>query len=115
MSNTYIIYHNPRCSKSRKALEILESNNCVIEIREYLKTGIKEEEVEVLKDLLQLDVNDFLRHKEEEYKSKAVNWSDNKQAMAALVESPKILERPIVIKAGKAVIARPPEKVEELL
>jgi arsenate reductase len=113
MSNA-IIYHNPKCSKSRKALEILESNNIKIDVREYLVSGLSVQEIQFISDSLELPIIDFIRKKEEEYKALNIDWTDKDQAIDALSKFPKILERPIIIKDSKGIIARPPENLEQL-
>ena len=115
MSAKVTIYHNPRCSKSRKALEILEAKPGIqLSIKKYLEEGITTDEAINLGKLLEMDVNKFLRTKEDEYKSLDIDWSDNEKAAKALSDFPKILERPIVIKGDRAVVARPPEDLEKL-
>lgn len=111
---TVSIYHNPRCSKSRKALEILQNKNIDLKIIPYLDQGITKAEVLELSSLLSLNVIDFIRTKEEEFKSLDIDSTDNDACAKAISDFPKILERPIVIKDGKAIVARPPENLEEL-
>lgn len=108
------IYHNPRCSKSRQALQLLEQKEVELEVIPYLDKGLEVNEVLNLSKLLGLDVKDFVRTKEDEYKQINIDWSNNDQAAQKLSEFPKILERPIVINGNQAVVARPPEKLEEL-
>lgn len=111
-----IIYHNPRCSKSRAGLQYLESKGYDIEIRKYLNDGITVTELkEILEktgkkpiDLVRTHEQDFI----DNYKGKA--FSDN-QWIKILVENPKLLQRPIVINGTKAVLANPPEKIEEIV
>lgn len=108
------LYHNPRCSKSRQALQLLESKGLEIEKILYLEQGLTSDEVLSLSHILGVAVKDFTRSKEAEFKEYSIDWSDNKQAAKVLSECPKLLERPIVIYGNKAVIARPPEKLSEL-
>ncbi len=109
------IYHNPRCSKSREALEILNSNGHEVEVIEYLKEGLKKSEIEELLGMLGSEVSDLIRVKEDEYKQNPFDITKKGELIKALVSTPKLLERPIVIKGKKAIIARPPEKIHELI
>lgn len=110
------IYHNPRCSKSRQALAILERMQVPINILLYLEAPPT---AAVLAEiLLKLDISarELLRTGENAYKEK--NLSDYKkterQIIDAMVSNPKLIERPIVINGSKAIIGRPPEKVLEI-
>ncbi len=114
--NKFKIYHNPRCSKSRQTLKILIDNGIEPEILEYLKDVPT---IAVLKTVLKklgLSPNQILRKGEAIFKEKykGQDLSDD-QLLAAMVENPKLIERPIVIKGNKAVLGRPPEKVLELI
>jgi arsenate reductase len=111
------IYHNPRCSKSRQALQILRERGLEPEIVEYLKTPPDEDTLGALLDLLGLEPRDLMRKKEKEYKENGLeNPSLTREALiAAMVAHPKLIERPIVIKDGRAVIGRPPERVIDLI
>lgn len=109
------LYHNPRCSKSRQALEILTDAGHDIEVIEYLKEGLKKSEVEGLYDLLGQEVSDLIRTKEAEFKEAPFDTKKKGEVVKALVATPKLLERPIVIKGKKAIIARPPEKINDFL
>ena len=111
-----IIYHNTRCSKSRCALEILQEKKEKIKIVEYLKTPPSEKE---LKDILQklgMKAEQIVRTKEELFLKKfSGKRFSEKEWLKILVKNPILIERPIVIKGSKAIIARPPEKVETFL
>lgn len=111
-----IIFHNPRCSKSREALGILKEENCEIEIVEYLKQSPTIKELEVVLQKLSLSPIDIVRKKEELFlkKFKDKNFTD-KEWLKILSENPVLIERPIIIDGYKAVIGRPPELVKELL
>ncbi len=111
------IYHNPRCSKSRQTLQLLENNNVKPEIVEYLKTPPSREELEQVLDMLKLEPRKLMRTKEKEYKELGLdNPSLNRDKLiVAMLENPRLIERPIVIKDGKAAIGRPPEQVLEIL
>lgn len=109
------IYHNPRCSKSRKALEILTESGAQVEVKEYLKDGVTAEELTKLQVKLGVSVLEFTRQKEDEFKALNIDWNNNDLAMAELIKTPKLLERPIVVNGDKAVVARPPELVHNIL
>ena len=106
------IYHNPRCSKSRQTLSLIERKNKKVEIIEYLKTPATVEEIESILEKLGIKAIDLVRKKEkiwiEDYKGRDLT---DKKIIEAMVENPKIMERPIVIDGNKAIIGRPPENV----
>ena len=113
------IYHNPRCSKSRKTLEIIQNSGVTPTIIEYLLEAPTAERILQLAALLEMSVQELLRRNEAEFKD-ATDLPDlnNDTALAAWIETnPKVLERPIVVddEANKAVIGRPPENVNDLL
>ena len=113
---TMTIYHNPRCSKSRQALQILHDNGVEPEVMEYLKTPPDAAVLRNLIDKLNVPAHDVLRTKEDEYTVAGLSpQSSDAQIIKAIQENPILLERPIVVKGEKAVIGRPPEKVAELL
>ncbi len=111
------IYHNPRCSKSRQTLQLLKDNNIDPEVVEYLKTPPTREELERILDMLGLEPRELMRRKEKEYKELGLAdpGLSRDQLIDAMIEHPRLIERPIVIKEGKATIGRPPEKVLEIL
>ena len=106
------IYHNPRCSKSRQTLSLIEGKNKKVEIIEYLETPATVEEIESILEKLGIKAIDLVRKKEkiwiEDYKGRDLT---DKKIIEAMVENPKIMERPIVIDGNKAIIVRPPENV----
>lgn len=110
------IYHNPRCSKSRETLALLEQNDIHPEIKLYLQTPPSKAELEgILKQLGMNSARDLMRTKEEIYKTLDLkNVSDEEALLDAMIENPKLIERPIVLHDGKAKIGRPPESVLEL-
>lgn len=114
---TIQIFHNPRCSKSRQTLAILEEKGADIEIVEYLKTPPTAEQLAEVVNKLNVSVRDIIRTKESEYKEVGLDNSDlTEQAiLEKLVATPKLIERPIVINGDKAVIGRPPENVLEII
>ena len=113
MNKEVIIYHNPKCSKSRKALEIIKSKNIEPIIILYLVKKLSKTEVKKLLSKLGLSIRDILRTGEDEYKNnnlKNEKLSDDK-LIEFLIKFPKLLQRPIVIKNNKAGIGRPPENI----
>jgi arsenate reductase len=110
------ILHNPRCSKSREALKILEENGINAEIVKYLDTPPSEEEIKTILKMLGISARELMRTKEALYKELNLkDVTDENALIKAMAENPRLIERPIVIKDGKAVIGRPPEKVLDLL
>lgn len=111
------LYHNPRCSKSRAALELLEARGLTPTVVRYLDTPPSAAELQSLLGKLGIGARQLLRTGEDEYK--ALNLADaslsETQLIAAMVAHPKLIERPILIAGDKAVIGRPPERVLELL
>lgn len=111
------LYHNPSCSKSRGALEILEARGLSPKIVRYLDTPPSAAELQTLLVKLGLPARQLLRTGEEAYKS--LNLADaslsDAQLIAAMVAQPKLIERPILIAGERAIIGRPPERILELL
>lgn len=114
---TTTIYHNPRCSKSRQALSLLEERNIDIEVVEYLKTPANADTLRELLNLLNLSPREILRTKEKEYKELGLDDPalTDEQIIEAMVKTPKLIERPIVVHNGRAAIGRPPEAILKLL
>jgi arsenate reductase len=111
-----IIYHNPRCRKSRETLEIISQKEEKFEIIEYLKNPLSKSEIVEVLFLLKMNPIDLIRKNEEEWKNefKGKDLSDD-QIIEAMVNFPKLIERPIVIKGKNAVIGRPPIKVLDII
>jgi arsenate reductase len=111
------IFHNPRCSKSRGALELLEERGIQPQIIRYLETPPSAAELKALLGKLGIGARQLLRTGEDEYKELdlANPALGDDQLIAAMASHPKLIERPIVIVGDKAVIGRPPEKVLEIL
>jgi arsenate reductase (glutaredoxin) len=111
------LYHNPRCSKSRAALELLEARGLTPNIVRYLETPPSIEQLRELLSKLDLPARQLLRSGEEEYK--ALNLADislnEEHLLSAMAAHPKLIERPILIVDARAVIGRPTEKLLELL
>ena len=115
--SAYKIFHNPRCSKSRQALQILQDNNCDIEIINYLEIDLNASLIKDVLHKLSLKPRDILRTSEQDYKAnnlKEDNFSDD-DLIDYMIKHPKLIERPIVIKGHRAVLGRPPENVLELI
>ena len=112
-----ILYHNPRCSKSRGALELLESAGHSVSVRRYLETPPSAGELKTLLGKLGIPARQLLRSGEDEYKNLQLGNPalDDDALIAAMVAHPKLIERPILIAGDRAVVGRPPEKVLELL
>lgn len=110
------IYHNPRCSKSRQTLELIQQAGQQIEIIDYLNQPPTEKELTTIIKLLGINAEDLVRKNEDVYKEKFKGKKITQHEwVKILIEHPKLIERPIVIKGNKAIIGRPPEKVLELL
>ena len=113
----FVIYHNPRCSKSRQTLALLEQRNVKPQVVEYLKTPPSIDELSEIVEQLGISARQLLRKSEAEYKD--LNLADEslteQQLIQAMCEHPKLIERPIVIYNGKAKLGRPPEAVLEIL
>ncbi|MDH5633569.1 MAG: arsenate reductase (glutaredoxin) [Gammaproteobacteria bacterium] len=111
------IYHNPRCSKSRKALELLEQQGLNPEIVKYLDTPPDENELRNIIRQLGVAARDLLRKGEEEFKLAGLSDEnlDDDTVIKAMLAFPKLIERPIVIHGNKAIIGRPPEKVLDII
>jgi arsenate reductase len=111
------IYHNPRCSKSRETLALIEANGVKPAVVEYLATPPDAATLERLLTLLGLEPRALMRTKEAEYAELGLGNPALSRAelIAAMVAHPRLIERPIVVSGDKAVIGRPPEKVLSLL
>ena len=110
------IYHNNRCRKSREGLAILEASNQPFEIINYLENPPSKEELVNILTLLDIKPIELVRKNEviwkENFKNKELSDND---IINAMLQHPKLIERPIVVQNNKAVIGRPPEKIKELL
>jgi arsenate reductase len=110
------IYHNPRCSKSRAACELIAAHGIEAEVIDYLATPPSREELLVLLDKLGMEAEDIVRRSEAVFKeSYAGREMSDEQWLDALIAHPILIERPIVVRGDKAVIGRPTEKVIALL
>lgn len=113
--NNMKIYHNPRCSKSREGLKYLEEKGFDIEVIDYMKNGITPREIKDFLNKSGLNVTDIIRTNEELYKEqyKGKEFSTD-EWISILVENPKLIQRPLVIKGSHAVLARPVEEIQKL-
>ncbi len=110
------IYHNPRCSKSRETLQIIEDKGAAVEIVKYMDDALTPDELNDIIAMLGIQPMGLIRKSEkiwkEEFKDKELS---NEELVLAMIEYPQLMERPIVVKGNKAVLGRPPENVNELL
>ena len=114
---TLIIYHNPRCSKSREVLAVLDENGIDYNVYKYMENIIT---AEVIYDLLEKlgyqSAQELMRKKESIYKSLNLKLETNeKNLVKAMVENPKLIERPILINGNKAIVGRPPEEILQII
>lgn len=111
-----IIYHNPRCSKSRQTLNLIKEKGFQIEVKEYLKETLSYSELKEVIIKLGIRPYELLRRGEADFKEnfKGKDLSDD-EWIQAMLDYPKMIERPIVVKDKKAVLGRPPENVLEFL
>ena len=110
------IWHNPRCSKSRNAVALLEEKGVEAEVVKYLDTPPSRVELMVVLDMLGLSAKGLMRTKEDVYKELGIkDITDEDTLIGLMVSNPKLIERPIVIKDGKAAIGRPIENIIELI
>lgn len=112
-----VIYHNPKCAKSRQALELLAARGIQPRIVEYLKTPPTQAELERILTLLGMQPRDLMRTKEPEYRQAGLGDPRLSRAalIRALIEQPRLMERPIVLAGGKAALGRPPENILSIL
>ena len=110
------IYHNPRCKKSRETLQLIKEAEADVEVVDYLKEPLTEDEIYELLSKLNLPVDYLIRKNEELFKQqfKGKNLTED-EWVKVLAENPKLLERPIVVKDDEAILGRPPENARKLL
>ena len=110
------IYHNPRCSKSRQGLEILEKSGRKFDVIKYIEEVLTEKELSEIIKLLNISPINLVRKNEkiwkENYKGKEIS---DKEIIKIMIENPKLIERPIVINNTKAIIGRPPEDILKII
>ena len=110
------IFHNPRCSKSRQTLEILIKKNADFEIVEYLKDKLSITDLEEIIAKLEINTIELVRKNESIWKEKFKGRNlNNKEIIQAMIDNPKIIERPIVVNGNKAILGRPPENVLKII
>ncbi len=117
MAGKIRIYHNPKCSTSRKVLDAIREAGHEPEVVEYLKTPPSSAELKEILSMMKAEPAAILRRKEGLYKELGLDQKlpPEGKLLALLHENPVLIERPIVVKGKKAVLARPPEKVKEVL
>ena len=117
MTSAPKIFHNPRCSKSRQTMQLLESNGITPQVIDYLKQPPSYDELAEVIDLLGLEPRELMRTQEKPYREN--NLSDptlsREDLILAMIEHPVLIERPILVHNGRAVIGRPPEKILDLI
>jgi len=110
------IYHNPRCSKSRASLALLEDNGIVPEIVLYQESPLNRATLSTLLTKLDMKASELVRRGEADFKEAGLSRASTEQeVLEAMVERPKLIERPIVVKGDRAVLGKPPENVLELV
>ena len=111
------IYHNPRCSKSRKTLQILEEKGIDFELVEYLKQAPSEATLREILGMLDMQARELMRKNEAAYKELALDNTElgEDELVLAMNQNPILIERPIVVNQGKARIGRPPENILDIL
>ncbi|MDQ6955060.1 MAG: arsenate reductase (glutaredoxin) [Mariprofundaceae bacterium] len=111
-----IIYHNPRCSKSRKTLELIQAKGIEPEVIEYLKMPPSEAELDAILRKLSKEPAELMRIGEDDYKEHIKGKILSRaETIALMVQYPKVIERPIVVHDEKAVVGRPPELIFDIL
>ncbi len=112
-----LIYHNPRCSKSRETLQLLREQGIEPEVVEYLKVSPSKPQLEQLLKMLGLQPRELMRQTESLYGTLGLDDSSlsREQLLDAMVAHPILMERPVVVSGGKAVIGRPPQQVLDIL
>ena len=117
MSDPLVIYHNPRCSKSRQTLALIRERGIEPEIVEYLRTPLDADGLRDLLGVLGLSVRDLIRSGEAPYRELGLSDSDLSEGdlLAAVAANPILMQRPVVRRGARAVVGRPPERVTELL
>ena len=117
MADKLTIYFNPNCSKCRLSLELLEQQGQQAEIIEYLNTPPDAATLESILDMLGLEPRELMRKHEKEYTEAGLDDPGLSRAdlISAMIEHPRVMERPVVVKNGKAAIGRPPERILDIL
>ncbi len=117
MAKEFTIYHNPKCSKSRKTLELLHAANIQPTVIEYLRNPPDVATLKSILSKLEISARDLIRSKEALFSELALDDAslDDDTLLAAMVDNPILIERPIVVCADQAIIGRPPENINSLL
>lgn len=116
MPSEVTIYHNPRCSKSRQTLRLLENRGLQVKVVEYLKEPPTADTLRALVSALGIRPHELLRTKESAYKGAGLSeTSSEDEIIHAIMSNPALLERPIVVRGGRAAFGRPPENALTLL
>ena len=117
MSSPVRIYHNPRCSKCRLSMQLLEDNEVNPDVVEYLKQPPSTDELADILDLLALEPRELMRKHEAPYRELGLDNDrlGRDELIQAMVDNPILIERPIVIHGNRAVIGRPPEKILDII
>lgn len=111
-----VIWHNPRCGKSRDALKLLEEKGIEAEVVQYLIDTPSKEELKAVLKKLGISARELMRTKEDIYKELNLKDETNEEKLIeAMVQNPKLIERPVIIQGNKAVIGRPAEKMLDIL
>ena len=111
------IYHNPKCSKSRATLKLLQERGVALEIVEYLLDPPDAQALDIIAHQLDLEPGEFIRTKEDEFAELELDAAvdDREKLLAAMASHPSLIERPIVVAGDRARLGRPPEQVLEIL
>lgn len=109
------IYHNPRCSKSRQALALIEEAGYTPDIVLYLESPLSQSQIETLTKQASTPLNNMVRTGEDIYKELGLKDVDESTLLAAMAAHPKLIQRPIVVSNGRAIVARPPELWTDVL
>ncbi len=109
------IYHNPRCSKSRQTLELIQNKGIEPQINLYLENSPTVEEIGGLLSKLGIPASGLVRKKEDLFKELKLQEASETELLKAMSEHPKLIERPIVVVDNKAILGRPPENINEIL
>ena len=117
MTDKVTIYFNPKCSKCRLSLELLEQQGQQVEVIEYLNTPPDAATLESLLDMLGLEPRELMRKHEKEYTEAGLDNPALSRAelIRGMIENPRVLERPVAVKNGRATIGRPPERILDIL
>ena len=117
MTDNVKIYFNPKCSKCRLSLELLDKEGQQAEVIEYLNSPPDAATLEAILDMLGMEPRDLMRKREQEYSEAELDnpGLSRTDLINAMIEFPRLIERPIVIKNGKAILGRPPEKILDIL